>query len=328
MENKKLKILNTFGNTFAPKAKEIINMLGDVDYKNVTQEEFLKIIPEYDVVIVSINPVVDKNVIDKGKKLKFIVEPSNTLENIDVQYAESMGIEVVSLRGESEFLDTITGVAELALGLMIDVNRFTPFAFDSVKKGEWLRENYRGHNLYKKTLGIFGMGRLGNMMARFGKALQMNVIFFDPYVEKSNVSGCKKVSFEELLSKSDIISIHAILTKETENMFDESAFKKIKKSTYVINTARGKIIDEKALLSALENNKIAGFATEVLADELEFDGRGFQKNPLVEYSKTHKNVIIVPHIGGVTQESRENTDIFVAEKLKKIIAKKYEIARN
>ncbi|MBI2108798.1 MAG: hypothetical protein HYT93_01270 [Parcubacteria group bacterium] len=315
-----MKILNTLGKHFAPKAKQILDALGDVDYREVTHKEILEIAGEYDIIVVGLYPMIDKEVIDRAKKLKYIAIPANTLENIDVTYANSKGIEVVSLWGETEFLNTITGTAELAMGLLIDIVRLTPWAFDNVKEYKWEREKFRGHNLYEKTLGIVGMGRLGTWMARYGKAFGMNVIFYSPHTEKSPVPDCKKVIFPELLEKSDIISIHAHLNKETENMFNAEVFKKMKKTAYLINTARGRIVDEKELLEALESGEIAGYAADVLADEFRFDDTGLVNHPLIDYAKDHKNVIIVPHTGGMTHESRERTDLFVVEKLKKYLS--------
>ncbi|HEY4486803.1 MAG TPA: NAD(P)-dependent oxidoreductase [Candidatus Paceibacterota bacterium] len=316
-----LKILNTLGEHFAPKAKSILDTLGDVDYRELSHKELLLVADRYDVIVVGLYPMVDKEVMDKATKLKCIAIPANTLENIDVDYAKSKGIEVVSLWGELDFLNTITGTAELACGLMIDIIRFTPWAFDNVKEYKWEREKFRGHNLYEKTLGVVGMGRLGTWMARYGKAFGMEVMFYDPNVEESRVPECTKVSFEELLSKSDIISLHPHLNKETENMFNAEVFKKMKNEAYLINTARGRIVDEVALLQALERGEIVGYATDVLADEFYFDDTGLVNHPLIDYAKSHQNVIIVPHTGGMTVESRENTDIFTTEKLKKFLTK-------
>src|SRR3989338_8351665 len=316
-----MKILNTLGSHFAPKAKEILDTLGDVDYREITHKELLKVADRYDIIVVGLYPMIDKEIMEKAKKLKYIAIPANTLENIDTEYAKKKGIEVASLWGEYDFLNTITGTAELACGLMIDIVRFTPWAFDSVKDYKWERENFRGHNLYGKTLGVVGMGRLGTWMAKYGKAFGMEVVFHDPNVEESRVPGCFKVSFEELLSKSDIISLHAHLNKETENMFNAGVLKKMKNEAYLINTARGRIVDESALLMALEHGEIAGYAADVLADEFHFDDTGLVNHPLVDYAKTHRNVIVVPHTGGMTAESRENTDIFIVEKLKKLLQK-------
>lgn len=323
IENSKMKnnfkILNTLGKNFAEKAQKILNGLGEVDYREVTHQELLDAVGAYDIIVTGLYPMIDKDVLDKAERLKYIAIPANTLENIDLEYAKSKGVEIASLWGETDFLNTITGTAEIACGLMIDLMRQTPWAFDAVKNYKWEREKFRGHNLYEKTLGIVGMGRLGTWMARYGKAFGMEVIFYSPRTEKSSVPGCRKVSFDELLEKSDIISIHAHLNRETENMFDASAFKKMKKSVYLINTARGKIVDEQALLRALEKEEIAGYAADVLADEFHFDAAGFRNHPLVEYARTHQNVIILPHIGGMTVESRENTDVFIAEKLRNML---------
>jgi len=315
------KILNTLGEKFAPQARAILDNLGRVDYREVTQSEFESIAPSYDIIVVGITPVVNKKVIDKATKLKAVAIPANTLENIDVEYAESKKIAVVSLWGETDFLNTITGTAELACGLMIDIVRLTPWAFDSVKNYEWDRERFRGHNLYGKTLGIVGLGRLGRWMARYGVAFGMNVLFYSPAEEEDPALSYQKVSFDELLKQSDVISLHAHLNKETENRFNAEAFAKMKKGAYLINTARGRIVDEEALLDALREGMIAGYATDVLARELEL-GKKFSDYPLVEYAKEHTNVIIVPHTGGMTHESRESTDLFVVKKLQRFLEKK------
>lgn len=165
------------------------------------------------------------------------------------------------------------------------------------------------------------MGRLGKWMARYGLAFGMRVLYADPNVAESPVSGCRKVPLDELLRESDVVSIHVHLSPETENMFGAEAFARMKKSAYVVNTARGGIVDENALLRALTAGTIAGYAADVLADETSFN-RGFAEHPLVEYAKTHRNCIIVPHIGGMTVESRERTDVFIAEKVRRFFKKK------
>src|SRR3989344_4692567 len=318
--NPVVKILNTIGDVYTQGAKEILEEVGDVDYKILTQDNLLESIGEYEIAVIGLGLSFMKDVLEKAEKLKIIATATTGLDHIDVKFAKLKGITVLSLRGENDFLDTITGTAELAMGLLIDIVRLTPWAFDNVKEYKWEREKFRGHNLYEKTLGIVGMGRLGTWMARYGKAFGMEVVFYDPHVEESHVPECSKVSFEELFSKSDIISLHAHLNKETENMFTAEVFKKMKNESYLINTARGRIVDEVALLQALENREIAGYAGDVLADEFRFDDTGLVHHPLVDYAKNHRNAIIVPHTGGMTVESRERTDVFVVEKLKKFLS--------
>ena len=195
-----------------------------------------------------------------------------------------------------------------------------PWAFDSVKQGEWKREKFAGFNLYEKNLGVVGLGRLGRWMAKYGRAFGMEVVFCDPNVDESvgREVGAQKVSFDKLLAMSDVVSINVDLSPKTENLFSAETFKKMKSNAILINTSRGKIVDEKDLLVALQEKMIAGYATDVLADETSFIGGIIPDgHPLVEYSKNNKNLIIVPHIGGMTIDSRIKTDIFIAKKVAK-----------
>ncbi len=275
------------------------------------------IIGDYNIVVVGLGLNIDKKVIDEADNLKLIATATTGLDHIDTDYAKERGIAVLSLRGETDFLNTITGTAELAFGLIIDLLRKTPFAFNSVMNNEWNREKFRGHNLYDKTLGIVGLGRLGRWMARYGKAFGMKVIATDPNIDDDIFvrESCEKVSFDELLAQSDIISLHVHLSPETEGMFNKDVFYKMKQGAYLINTSRGKIVDEDDLIEALKQGVIAGYAADVLSDELEYDER-FTEQRLVEFAKSHDNAVIVPHIGGMTYESREATDIFVAQKVR------------
>lgn len=307
------KILNTIGEGYAVEAKDILGQLGEVDYITPTQNELGEIIEKYDIAVLGLGLNFDKGILEKAKNLKVIAIPTTGLDHIDTEYVQSKSIEVLSLKGETEFLNSITGTAELACGLMIKLLRFMPYAFDSVKNYKWDREKFRGHNLYGQTLGIVGLGRLGRWMARYGKAFNMNVIYYDTYVDDTKY---KKKSFDELLSKSDVVSIHVPLNDETKNMFDSKVIGKMKNNAYIINTSRGKIVNEDDLLNALKVKQIAGYGTDVLADELEF-AENFSNHPLVEYAKKNQNLIIVPHIGGMTYESRAATDVFIANKLKK-----------
>lgn len=305
------KILNTIGEAYSPEARPILEALGDVDYKIPTQKELPGIIGEYDIVLVGLGLMFDRAVLEQAAKLKVLATATTGLDHIDVAYLNERGVKLVSLRGEDAFLDTITGTAELALGLLIDLSRQVPQAMASVREGAWLRENFRGHNLSERTLGIVGLGRLGRLMARYGKAFGMRVIFTDPKIEAH--PEYEKMSFEGLLSASDAVSIHVHLAPETEHMFDAAAFAKMKPGAYLINTSRDKIVDEAALIEAMSAGKLGGYGTDVLSDELDFAGRIPTDHPLWLYSKENPNVLIVPHIGGMTVESRIKTDVHIAE---------------
>jgi D-3-phosphoglycerate dehydrogenase len=315
------KILNTIPD-FSKKAGEILSQIGEVDYLRLTQQELEEKIGQYQILVVGLGLNINRQVLDRADNLKIIATATTGLDHIDLGYAKSKGIEVLSLRGENDFLDTITGTAELAFGLMLDLMRNISASYESVKEYEWDREKFRGYSVAEKTLGIVGLGRLGKIMARYGNVFGMKVIVYDPNLndEKFEKLNCRKVNFETLVEESDAISIHVHLNQETENMFSKDIFEKMKPAAYLINTSRGKIVNEIDLLEALKNKKIAGYAADVLADELNFEHE-FSNNPLVEYAKHNSNLIIVPHIGGMTHESREATDIFIAEKITKHLKK-------
>ena len=319
MNSKKIKILNTIGENFAPEAKKVLVGLGEIDYKIPAQKELAEIIGDYNVVIIGLGLNFHQDILKRAKKLKVIATATTGLDHIDFALAKKQGIEVLSLRGEDEFLDTITGTAELAFGLLIDLLRQTPWAFEDVKNYRWQRESWKGASLYGKTLGVIGLGRLGKMTARFGKAFGMRVLFVDPNVSPKNFPEYKKVSLEKLLQESDAVSLNVHLNQETENLLSQKEFALMKKGAVLVNTSRGKIVNEKDLLVALESGRLSGYAADVLADELSFETTGFKKYSLVEYAKTHQNLIIVPHIGGMTADSRIATDLFIAEKLKRFL---------
>lgn len=318
-----LKLLNLFGDNFTPAAAKILSELGTVDYRVFNQQKLVQIIKDYDVIFMGLYPELPKKVLQEAEKLKVITTATTNLDHIDLDYAQKRRIVVLSLKDEIEFLNTITGTAEMAVGLMVDLLRFSPWAFDDVKNYHWRRESWRGHNLYGQTLGIVGLGRLGKWLARYGNAFNMKVLACDPYVVQAvfDQAHCQRVDFDTLLTTSDIISIHVHLTDETKHLFDKVAFGKMKNSAYLINTAIREVVKEDDLLEALKVGQIAGYGTDVLADELWFD-EGFVNHPLVEYAKQNRNVIILPHLGGMTHESRAATDIFMANKLKNFLWQK------
>ncbi|MFA5022266.1 MAG: NAD(P)-dependent oxidoreductase [Patescibacteria group bacterium] len=316
----KIKILSAIPD-FAPKGKKILSSLGRIDYLKLNQPQLEKIIGQYEILIVGLGLNINNTVINQGKKLKYIATVTTGLDHIDVNYAQKKGIKIISLKGEKKFLREITGTAELAFGLMINLARNIIPGTESLKNYRWERYKFIGHNLSGQTLGIFGFGRLGKLMAQYAQGFNMKIIAYDPYLKtKKKIKGLnyQLVNFKKLISSSDIISIHATLTKETENIFNQKVFSKMKKSALLINTARGKIVNEKDLLIALKQKKISGYATDVLADELLFVKK-IKKNSLIEYAKNNSNMIITPHVGGLTYESRLATDIFIAQKIKTIL---------
>ena len=255
-------------------------------------------INDYDIIFLQLGLNIDDKVLERAENLKIIVTATTGLDHIDIELAESKNIHIISLRGESEFLSTITGTAELAFGLIIELYRHISHSFDSVKKNTWDSIQFRGNNLYKKKIGIVGYGRLGKLMSRYAQGFFMQVLVCDPNLVKSDLENkeISLVSFHDLLQHSDVISIHVHLTSDTENMFAKKELSKMKNSAYLINTSRGRIVNHKDLLDALNNREIAGYGADVLDDELTFDGTVINNHPLVDYAKKNSNIVLTPHL--------------------------------
>lgn len=314
-KNIKYNILNTLGEIFDSEAKGILDSVGNVSYSIPSQEELVNIISQYDIVVIGLGLNFSKDVLESATKLKIIVTATTGTDHIDLKTAEQKGIKVLSLKGEDDFLNTITGTAELSLALTLCLSRNIIDSAKSVAGGEWDRDKFKGHSLYGYTMGIVGLGRLGCWMAKYANSLGMKVIFTDPNVEASSFG--KKVSFEELLKVSDFISIHVHLSPETEYMFNKKTLGMMKKTSYLINTSRGKIVQENDLIEALDKKVIMGYGTDVLDGEIYFSKNDCSTHPLVKYSIINPNILILPHIGGMTYESRRSTDIFISQKLQK-----------
>lgn len=294
---------------FSKKARTMLEKAGDVRVCE-KKEDLMKHLADATVLVAGLEHTIDQEILSAGKHLKIIAVPATGTDHIDRKTAEERGVRILSLAGETEFLSTVTSTAELALGLIISLLRHIPRAHASVMSGHWDREAFRGHALAGKTLGIVGYGRLGKMMATFGKAVGMKVIYSDPHEKGS-------LSLSDVLRNADVISLHVPLNSETEGMIGKAEFSSMKPTAILINTSRGKIVKEDELIDALKNGTIAGYAADVLGDEVDFAGKA--KSPLIDYAQKHDNVILTPHIGGCTEEDREKTDVFIAEKVVKAL---------
>ncbi|MBF0542357.1 MAG: hydroxyacid dehydrogenase [Nitrospirae bacterium] len=306
-----VKILNIEPDGYSNEAREILSSVGSLSEQTVTGQELIRIISHYQVLITRLGHYISRDIMSAGVNLKAIATATTGLDHIDIEAALDCGIKVISLKGETAFLQTITATAEHSFGLILSICRKIPFAFNDVLNGNWRRDAFKGIELKDKTLGIVGYGRLGRMVANYGLAFGMKVIVCDPKIEV-NIQKC---SFEEILRESDFISIHVPLNLETMNMFGNKQFSQMKHDAYLINTSRGDIIDEEALLNALDNRLIAGAAIDVILGELSSKDNKI-KSTLIDYAKKNNNLIITPHIGGATVDSMHSTEIFIAGKIK------------
>ncbi|MAF59751.1 MAG: NAD(P)-dependent oxidoreductase [Candidatus Pacebacteria bacterium] len=251
------------------------------------------------------------DLINKAQSLKLVVTATTGADHIDKDALGKRQIPLLTLKGETEILNSFSGAAELSwLFLMACARKFRG-ALDHVQDGKWERTEFPGIMLANKTLGIIGIGRLGSWMARYGHAFKMNVQAHDPFAE-TFPAEVKKIDLDTLLKTSDFISVHVHLSDDTRNLLSADKIAKIKKGASLINTSRGEIVDEEALVEALERGDIAAVGVDVLAGEPEID-----KNVLWQYSKTHEKVLITPHIGGFCPESVDRVVEFSAERILK-----------
>ncbi len=284
---------------------DALNMLKKdfhVDLKlGLNEDQLTALIPEYDVLIVRSSVKVTERVIKAGKKLKIIGRPGVGVDNIDVKAATSEGIAVINTP-----LGNINAVAEYTFALMLSLSRQVPKACSTLKeKKVWDRKSFLGVELKEKTLGIIGFGNIGKIVARIAKhGFMMDVITSDPVISEEDAlkHNARLVSLDEVLHKSDFITIHVPINDKTKNMISEHAFSKMKKSCRLINAARGGVVDENALYDALKSGKIAGAAIDVWQTE------PCTNSPLFELD----NVIAMPHLGGSTLEAQENVAVDIA----------------
>jgi phosphoglycerate dehydrogenase-like enzyme len=297
----------------------LLESIGSVTYlEDPSPTEALAAVSEYDTLYTNPNKsnvFISPELMDAAPKLRAICTASTGTNHIDVAYAAQKGIAVLALTRDLEVLERISSTAEHAFALMLAALRHIPQSFDSVKRGEWDYTQYVGRQLDHLTVGVVGCGRLGSMFARYGVAFGCRVLTHDPYRTVS-LAGVEQVGLETLLRESDVISLHVHVTPETLGMVGREWFAQMKPSVVVVNTARGEVIDETAAMEFLGAHAAACLAADVIADEV----RHKQDNPLIEFARTHANLILTPHIGGMTVEGQQIAYNHAARKLKQFFA--------
>lgn len=324
-----MKILNTQPDHYSSEAKKMLSSIAEFEDRIVKQEELVNIVDSYDIILTGVGYVWNRQILEAAKNLKALVTATTGLDHIDIEYLNKKNIKLISLKGEREFLKSVTSTSELAFGLLLSLVRRIPYAFEHVKNGGWNRELFIGNELSEKIMGIIGFGRLGKIMARQAQGFSMKVIVADPYISKEEMTtnNVEFVKMPELLRRADVVSIHVPLEENTIGMIGVKEFSLMKKESYIINTSRGKIIDEKALLEALTYNQIAGAGLDVLSDENNFMITGIAESPLIDYAKTHTNCIIMPHLAGTTLEAINKTRLFLTEKVINFV-QSYDLLQN
>lgn len=315
----KYKILIAEPNNFNTEVVDYLRKYAIVDVKSCKDNEVKKALEEYDVFWFRLGYTINHKVLSSNTRCKILATPVTGIDHINKNDCLKYGISIVSLKGEYEFLKDIRATSELTIGLMISIMRKIPNAYESVKTGIWNRDIFRGYELYKKTLGIIGYGRLGKIVAKYANAIGMNIAVYDiNKIEKTNEFNIAIIeNIYKLANISDVVSVHVSYDKNSHELINKSFFNNCKTNSIFINTSRGGVVNEKDLLNALINKNIKGAALDVLQREESIS----MDNPLIQYANNNDNLIIVPHIGGNTYESFRKTELFIAQKIINIIEK-------
>ncbi len=269
---------------------------------SLTPEELLHIIKEYDALVIRSGTKVTSAVIERADNLKVVARAGIGLDNVDIEAASKRGIIVMNTP-EGNVITT----AEHTIAMMLALSRNIPRADSSMKAGKWEKKLFRGREVFNKTLGIIGIGRIGRVVAERAKGLKMHVIAYDPYISTEVIDqmGIEGVSFDDLLARADYITVHTPYTQETRYILNAEAFARMKKGVYVLNCARGGIVDEASLLEAIQKGIVAGAALDV------FESEPPHNNPLVALEQ----VVTTPHLGASTDEAQENVALAVADQV-------------
>ncbi len=287
---------------------DILSQVATVDVKiGLQPEELVQIIGEYDALMIRSGTRVTEEIIAAGTNLKIIGRAGVGVDNVDVPAATRKGIVVVN----SPQGNTIAA-AEHALAMMLSLSRYIPDANAAVKSGKWDRKSYVGAEIYKKTIGVVGLGKIGSHVAKVAKAMGMKLLAYDPFLsnERAEQLGCQLVDLDLLLQQSDYITLHIPKTPESTHLINAERLAKMKPNARIINCARGGIVDELALADALKSGKIAGAALDV------FESEPLEDSPLKSLGK---EMILTPHLGASTTEAQVNVAIDVAEQIRDVL---------
>ena len=305
------RVLIAEPNDFSPVAQAILGEVADVHLEAWTTDRLREALETFDVFWFRLAWRIGREVLAEPLRCRYLAVPATGLDHIDLVTCAERGIRVLSLKGETEFLRTVRATAELTIALMLGVMRRLPAACDHVLEGGWDRDRFRGTELHGKKIGLVGMGRLGSLVAGFLKAFGAEVVGFDKRPDFPLRLAERVESLNNLLSECDLVSVHLTYDDSTKNFFGRQEFAAMKPGSVFINTSRGGIVDEPALIEALKSGHLAGAGVDVVQGEPFVD----TSHCLVGFARNHPNLLITPHIGGNTVESFEKTEVFLAKRL-------------
>ena len=286
------------------KELETIGDCVDISKSNSKDKDLANHIKDCEIVVIRSATKLTKEVLDKAEQLKIIARCGVGIDNVDLDFAKSKNIFVTNSPSAN-----LISVVELTVALIISVSRKLSLADSHLKKGEWNRSQFLGNELYGKTLGIVGFGKAGRLVAERMKSFGMSIVFYDPYVTDWNGSE-ESIKLDDLLRTADVVSIHVIKTKDTENLISKDMLDLLKPSSVIINTSRGGVLDEDYLFELLESEKIFGAGLDVYSNE--------PPDNVERYSSL--NLVTTPHIGASTYEAQLKAGLETIENIKKILA--------
>ena len=286
------------------KELETIGDCVDISKSNSKDKDLANHIKDCEIVVIRSATKLTKEVLNKAEQLKIIARCGVGIDNVDLDFAKSKNIFVTNSPSAN-----LISVVELTVALIISASRKLSLADLHLKKGEWNRSQFLGYELYGKTLGIVGFGKAGRLVAERMKSFGMSVVFYDPYVTDWNGSE-ESIKLDDLLRTADVVTIHVIKTKDTENLISKDMLDLLKPSSIIVNTSRGGVLDEDYLFELLESDKIFGAGLDVYSNEP-------PKN-VDRYNGL--NLVTTPHIGASTNEAQLKAGLETIENIKKILA--------
>ncbi len=295
----------------APEALEILRRSAEVDYLPADRARLLEIVHNYDALWTEFTMKLDRDILSRGVRLRSVSTASTGTDHIDKDYLAERGIRLLCIKNDLGLLDQFTATAECGWMLLLCCARHMRRCQEVALSDSWAaRDELRGRQLSSMTLGVLGVGRLGKMTVGYGKAFRMRVLACD--LKDFCIPGVERVPFDTLIREADALCLHVHLTKENYGLINAGVFARMKPGAILINTSRGDVVDEAALLEALRSGRLAAYGADVVHDEWR---ARMGDSALIQYARAHPNVVITPHIGGNTDFSVRAARVFSARKL-------------
>ena len=305
-----MKILCPCPELFSEEGVQILRRSHEVLASRMGQLEFENTAPTYDCVLVRFSHQVNRNVINERSSVRYVITPTTGLTHIDSDAVVKNGVTVFHLRKDLEFLAKLTNTAEHSMGLLLSLTKNIPQANAEVRSGKWITSRHIGSDLKGKTIGIVGFGRVGAKFSELCKAFEMNVIAYSPRARKSDTVEFYR-DYAHFLSLCDVLSFHVHASSETNKMLNMTHLRLLKPGVTIINTSRAEVIDQEVLIEGLKSGIISGIGLDVLDSPEQKD---CSNNRLVRLAQDRKNVVITPHLGGMTREAILKADMYVINK--------------